>query len=209
MIQKLESLTNRLVIWSLFKFLKYGTVTLRANRWEITPTWRKRQSSLLWREFDARLATQYVPPTPRCSLNSSAMEDAHTTILDLNNNTSADSHVSFFAVFDGHGGPSVAQYVGEKLHSKILSMPAYKAKDYKEALRTAFFALDDDIANGTHLLLFVDSNLVRWTFPIRSVGLHGSNVLNWWEPQVICRKRGWFAYHHVDKRRSTRYFNRS
>ncbi len=76
------------------------------------------------------------------------MEDAHTTVLDMNKNGADNSHVSFFAVFDGHGGPAVAQYAGERLHTKVASMPSYKAKDYKEALRTAFFSLDDDITNG-------------------------------------------------------------
>jgi protein phosphatase 2C family protein 2/3 len=83
------------------------------------------------------------------------MEDAHTTILNLNKDTPSDaSHVSFFAVFDGHGGPSVAQYAGERLHFKVAAQPAYKARDYREALRTAFFALDDDITNGLSLFLY-------------------------------------------------------
>ncbi len=74
------------------------------------------------------------------------MEDAHTTILDMKKES---KHVSFFAVFDGHGGPSVAQYVGQNLHKKVKLMPAVQQGDYREALRTSFFSLDEDITNGT------------------------------------------------------------
>lgn len=43
------------------------------------------------------------------------MEDAHTHILSLPQH----KDTSFFAVFDGHGGPKVAEYAGLHLHEKI------------------------------------------------------------------------------------------
>ncbi|CEI94046.1 Putative Protein phosphatase [Rhizopus microsporus] len=39
------------------------------------------------------------------------MEDAHTTLLKL-----GDTNCSFFGVYDGHGGSSIAQYTGQTLY---------------------------------------------------------------------------------------------
>lgn len=50
------------------------------------------------------------------------MEDSHTHILSLPD----DPGTSFFAVYDGHGGASVAQYAGKHLHKFILKRPEYK-----------------------------------------------------------------------------------
>jgi protein phosphatase 2C family protein 2/3 len=49
------------------------------------------------------------------------MEDAHTQILSLDN----DKNAAFFAVYDGHGGPRVAEYAGANLHNKIVQHPLY------------------------------------------------------------------------------------
>ena len=49
------------------------------------------------------------------------MEDAHTQLLSFNN----DKNSAFFAVYDGHGGPKVAEYAGMHLHSKIINQPSY------------------------------------------------------------------------------------
>lgn len=49
------------------------------------------------------------------------MEDSHTHILSLPD----DPDTSFFAVYDGHGGASVAQYAGKHLHKFIVKRPEY------------------------------------------------------------------------------------
>ena len=44
------------------------------------------------------------------------MEDAHTTLLKLSEaEESGPLSSAFFAVFDGHGGPTVAKYSGTHL----------------------------------------------------------------------------------------------
>lgn len=41
------------------------------------------------------------------------MEDAHVAQVDLGNGN------SLFAVFDGHGGPEVAEFVGKRIVSEL------------------------------------------------------------------------------------------
>ena len=47
------------------------------------------------------------------------MEDAHTTILKLDDNQW--SHWSYFGIFDGHAGSRTAIKASEKLHLRLLS----------------------------------------------------------------------------------------
>jgi len=49
------------------------------------------------------------------------MEDSHTHILSLPD----DPGAAFFAVYDGHGGATVAQYAGKHLHKFVLKRPEY------------------------------------------------------------------------------------
>jgi len=93
------------------------------------------------------------------------MEDAHTSILRLDKRFNTkdikkledelnkvppkdELHYSFFAVFDGHGGPSVARYSGEHLHWKLLEEEAFKTKDFKQALKCAYLNMDKEMLNG-------------------------------------------------------------
>ncbi|KAJ1562053.1 Protein phosphatase 2C 2, partial [Nowakowskiella sp. JEL0078] len=70
-----------------------------------------------------------------------SMEDAHTTELKLGDS----KHLSFFAVYDGHGGARVAQYAGSNLHLKILKEKAFQEGDYFKALKDGFLNADSDI----------------------------------------------------------------
>lgn len=45
------------------------------------------------------------------------MEDAHTTILHLE--PDGEKHISFFAVYDGHGGSYAAKYAGLNLFENL------------------------------------------------------------------------------------------
>ncbi|ELU44409.1 protein phosphatase type 2C [Rhizoctonia solani AG-1 IA] len=69
------------------------------------------------------------------------MEDAHTTVLKLD----SQSNNAFFAVFDGHGGSTVAKYAGSHVHERLKSDAGYQSKDYKGALKRAFLGTDDDL----------------------------------------------------------------
>ncbi|KAJ3354476.1 Protein phosphatase 2C 2 [Entophlyctis luteolus] len=75
------------------------------------------------------------------------MEDAHTTILDLEPAAAStpNSRFSFFAVYDGHGGSAVAKYAGNHLHRKIVQDSAFAKKEYKTAIKNGFLQTDVDL----------------------------------------------------------------
>ena len=88
-----------------------------------------------------------------------SMEDAHTTVLDLlaSNADAAKNHpqrLSFFGVFDGHGGDKVALFTGENIHNIISKQDTFKAGNYEQALKDGFLATDRAILNGTISLTF-------------------------------------------------------
>lgn len=78
-----------------------------------------------------------------------SMEDAHTAVLNLEE--SNDKKNSFFAVYDGHGGGTVARFAGRNLHRRLLSEEAYRKTRYGEALKRAFLGTDEELlADPTH-----------------------------------------------------------
>lgn len=81
-----------------------------------------------------------------------SMEDAHSTILDLlAGSDEAKSHasqLSFFGVFDGHGGDKVALFAGEHLHEIVKKQETFKKGNYEQALKDGFLATDRAILNG-------------------------------------------------------------
>lgn len=87
------------------------------------------------------------------------MEDAHACILDLlpdgaksnGTATAADKRLSFFGVYDGHGGDKVAIYTGENLHNIIAKQEAWKSGDIEKAIKDGFLATDAAILSGTPL----------------------------------------------------------
>ncbi|KAG2204210.1 hypothetical protein INT46_004583 [Mucor plumbeus] len=68
------------------------------------------------------------------------MEDAHCAELDVDG-TSA----SFFGVYDGHGGSTVAQYTGQTLHHRVIESAHYKENEYAKALVDAYMKLDVEL----------------------------------------------------------------
>ncbi|KAF9013520.1 phosphatase 2C-like domain-containing protein [Cyathus striatus] len=77
------------------------------------------------------------------------MEDAHAAILDLDGETE-DSNV-FFAVYDGHGGSTVAKFAGSNVHKRLIAEESYQEKQYDAALKRAFLGTDEDLlANPAH-----------------------------------------------------------
>lgn len=86
-----------------------------------------------------------------------SMEDAHACVLDLKSegegatngeHTANDRSISFFGVYDGHGGDKVAIYAGENLHKIIAKQEAFKSGDYEKAIKDGFLATDRAILNG-------------------------------------------------------------
>ncbi|KAJ7644114.1 phosphatase 2C-like domain-containing protein [Roridomyces roridus] len=77
------------------------------------------------------------------------MEDAHATVLDLDEGK--DESNTFFAVYDGHGGGTVAKFAGQNVHKRLLTEESYKESQYEEALKRAFLGTDEDLlANPAH-----------------------------------------------------------
>lgn len=70
------------------------------------------------------------------------MEDSHTIQLHLDEDKRQNS---FFAVFDGHGGATVAKYAGLNVHKRLAQEPTYLEGNYAEALKKAFLGTDEDI----------------------------------------------------------------
>jgi protein phosphatase 2C family protein 2/3 len=87
------------------------------------------------------------------------MEDAHAAVLDLQSvaengkgskPANIDTRLSFFGVYDGHGGDKVAQFAGENIHLIIAKQDAFKKGDIEQALKDGFLATDRAILNGQH-----------------------------------------------------------
>ncbi|KAF9468533.1 PP2C-domain-containing protein [Collybia nuda] len=78
-----------------------------------------------------------------------SMEDAHAVVLDLDQGK-GDSN-AFFAVYDGHGGGTVARFAGQNVHKRLLAEETYREKNYDIALKRAFLGTDEDLlANPAH-----------------------------------------------------------
>ncbi|EFE40657.1 Protein phosphatase 2C, putative [Trichophyton verrucosum HKI 0517] len=90
-----------------------------------------------------------------------AMEDAHAAVLDLQAKytdldrsssssshhgaggpTPADKRLSFFGVYDGHGGEQMALYAGENVHRIVARQESFARGDIEQALRDGFLATD-------------------------------------------------------------------
>jgi protein phosphatase 2C family protein 2/3 len=77
------------------------------------------------------------------------MEDSHAVVLDLDEEQNERN--AFFAVYDGHGGGTVAKFAGQNVHKKLLTTESYSAKEYDAALKRAFLGTDEDLlANPAH-----------------------------------------------------------
>lgn len=84
------------------------------------------------------------------------MEDAHAAVLDLQwehlkknfQPASTEDRLSFFGVYDGHGGDKVALYAGENLHKILAKQEAFRKGDFEQALKDGFLATDRAILNS-------------------------------------------------------------
>lgn len=83
------------------------------------------------------------------------MEDAHCTVLDLltpkgDDNKIHPSRLSFFGVFDGHGGDKVAQFAGKHIPDILVKQDTFKKGNYEQSLKDCFLATDRAILSGMH-----------------------------------------------------------
>ncbi|KAK7431728.1 Protein phosphatase 2C 2 [Neonectria magnoliae] len=76
-----------------------------------------------------------------------SMEDSHTNVLDLDPAKTHPTKLSFFGVFDGHGGDKVALFTGENIQNIIFKQDTFKARDYAQGLKDGFLATDRAILN--------------------------------------------------------------
>lgn len=82
-----------------------------------------------------------------------SMEDSHTAELNLleDNPKAAKEHasqLSFFGVYDGHGGSNVALFAGDNIHRIVAKQDTFKTGNYEQALKDGFLATDRAILNG-------------------------------------------------------------
>lgn len=84
------------------------------------------------------------------------MEDDHAAVLDLQVETpdsqfkaaSGETRLSFFGVYDGHGGDKVAHFAGKNIHRIIAKQDAFKQGNIEQALKDGFLATDRAILSG-------------------------------------------------------------
>lgn len=77
-----------------------------------------------------------------------SMEDAHAAVLDLQDYdkprkpTTVENRLSFFGVYDGHGGDKVAIFSGENIHKILAKQAAFQEGKFEQALKDGFLATD-------------------------------------------------------------------
>ena len=84
------------------------------------------------------------------------MEDDHAAVLDLQvenadskfKAASGELRLSFFGVYDGHGGDKVAHFVGKHVHRIVARQEAFKQGNIEQALKDGFLATDKAILSG-------------------------------------------------------------
>jgi len=75
------------------------------------------------------------------------MEDAHNVFLNADKNL---DNVSFFAVFDGHGGNEVSQLLGKQMFDEIKRTKEYQEGKYGKAIISASLEIDAKMSNMFH-----------------------------------------------------------
>ncbi|KAJ3301900.1 Protein phosphatase 2C 2 [Blyttiomyces sp. JEL0837] len=59
---------------------------------------------------------------------------------------------SFFGVYDGHGGSSVAIFSGKQLHRRIVADKEFKNSNYPAAIKNGFLGTDEDLKTNESYL---------------------------------------------------------
>lgn len=83
--------------------------------------------------------------------NDKAKQSSKGESLLVNGDVAHDDHVSFFGVYDGHGGEKATIFTGSYLHRLIRSTDGYKKQDYHRALKEGFLNCDQAILNDFNM----------------------------------------------------------
>ncbi|KAI8912836.1 phosphatase 2C-like domain-containing protein [Gorgonomyces haynaldii] len=70
------------------------------------------------------------------------MEDSHTTMLSI---SESSPKVSYFSVFDGHGGQYAAKWAGDNVYKLVAGSPAFQEKNYRDALIHGYLQSDEEL----------------------------------------------------------------
>lgn len=105
------------------------------------------------------------------------MEDQHCHIPYLNEliNLSSEQRISFYSIYDGHGGQHVAEYLSRSLHYKIIEHSEFD-HNFAKALKDSYMSTQEDLekvyqkfkypasVGSTSLTIFFKGNkmLVGW-----------------------------------------------
>ncbi|KAL1741420.1 phosphatase 2C-like domain-containing protein [Schizophyllum fasciatum] len=107
-------------------------------------------SPATWKTSESGASTRFAYAVTEMQGWRITMEDAHAAVLALDDN--AEHTNTFFAVYDGHGGGTVAKFAAQNVHKRLVREEAYEKKDYEEALRRAFLGTDEDLlADPAHV----------------------------------------------------------
>uniref|UniRef100_A0A0A9ZBV0 PPM-type phosphatase domain-containing protein n=1 Tax=Lygus hesperus TaxID=30085 RepID=A0A0A9ZBV0_LYGHE len=139
-------------------------MTKRWRRWRICPLFSLTQLPIkrLWMEEDDLVV---VAQTSMQGWRRT-MEDVAVVWLKIPGDTTG---TRYFAIFDGHGGTSVAEYAGTFLIHNIMNQPEWTT-DLKEAIRKGYVECDQQlreekdpkqlISGSTALTLFIRGNQI-------------------------------------------------
>ncbi|XP_047050876.1 probable protein phosphatase 2C 21 [Lolium rigidum] len=109
----------------------------------------------------------------------SYMEDAHTTILDLDHTGST----SFFGVYDGHGGANVALYCANRFHTELLRDEDYQ-NNLDGAVRHVFFRMDEQLREYDEWRALARPRRRRFSFNLLNC-LRAITCAKVWFPPIV------------------------
>ncbi|CAD8080664.1 unnamed protein product [Paramecium primaurelia] len=82
------------------------------------------------------------------------MEDAHIMKVEFRED------ISIFAIFDGHGGAGISNYLADNFVDTLVQQPSFIGEDYNQALHDCFIQLDEMIKTNVAKNTFIGSTAV-------------------------------------------------
>ena len=72
-------------------------------------------------------------------------EDTHVVIEDLQKGAKHQDRLSFFAVYDGHGGNATSEACKDVVHKAVMAHPSFGGPDTETAIREGFIQADSEL----------------------------------------------------------------